>query len=440
MEETNKNNIFPSDSAEEDDRSPALDENGGKSKKRKRPRKNIIITFIFSLLAAIVMWIVAVDHEGVDYEKTFTDVNIKMVGIEQTDMQIALDDNVRLDITVSGKRSQLSTLKSSSFTALVDVSSVTKEGKSDPLLVEIEHINGITVVSQSMTHLTVTAEKRVTDTFDIESLLGTAQLENGVNYSLICNTETVSVTGSESILKNIKRAVAYVNPEPKNITESFKSNCLITFESDYEIDVSKLKISPSYCEVEVVLTKEKSVPVEIKLEGGAELNYNASFHPSVTGVLISGEPKLIDEVENIRLNIPYEKITNQLGSGKTSFTVKGELEYPENISGVNGESEIDVSVDISSRVETVLGSEVDVKGCPLGYRVNVSDVEVKLTGLYEEIETIKASSIKVSLDLSQIVPSESEQRVRGQVSIENAHGTVFEEQCFVSVSFVNALA
>ena len=237
--EINKNNVFEFDAAEKKDGNSPLGE-----KSKKKPRKNIIMTFVLSLLASVTMWIVAVDYEEVDYQKSFTGINVEIIGEDQTGMQIELDDGFRLDITVSGKRSQLSTLKASSFTAVVDVSSVNKEGKSDPLQVEIEPINGIKVVSQSMTHLTVMAEKRITDTFEVVPLLGMAQLENGVNYSLICDTQVVTVTGSERVIKSIKRAVAYVNPEPKNITESFKSNCQIVVESDMDIDLSKVSISP----------------------------------------------------------------------------------------------------------------------------------------------------------------------------------------------------
>lgn len=433
MEEKNKNNIFESDAFEENEKKHSVENNDSR---KKRPTKNIIITFVLSLLASVVMWIVAVDYEKADYEKTFTDVDIKIVGSEKTGMQISMDENVRLDITVSGKRSYLSTLKSSSFTAVVDVSVVSKEGKSEPLQVEIENVNGVRVVSQSITHLTVTAEKRVTDSFEIIPLLGTAQLENGVNYSLLCDTQSVTVTGSESVVKSIKRAVAYVNPEPKNVTVSFKSNCKIVLESDVDIDISSLNISPMYCGVEVVLTKEKSVPVKIKLDGGADLEYGASFHPSVTSVLISGEPLILDQIDYINLNIPYEKITNQLGSGKNSFTVRGDLEYPENVSGVDSNTQVDVLVDISQRVETVLGKDVVISGCPLGYSVKVSDVEIKLIGLYEEIETIKGDKISVSLNLSNIVPSAREQKVKGNVIIEDPYGTVYESQCFVFLMFI----
>lgn len=431
-EKNNNNNVFESNADESKETASEKENLSGK----KKPKKNIIITFLLSLLAAVVMWIVAVDYEITDYEKDFTDINIKLVGAEQTGMQIDFDDNVRLDITVSGKRSHLSTLKSSSFEAIVDVSGITKEGKSEPLQVEIESVNGITLVSQSMTHLTVVAEKRVTDTFEVVPLLGMAQLENGVNYSLVCDTKTVTVTGSESIVSNIKRAVVYVDPEPKNVTESFKSNCQIVLESDIEIDMSQLTLSPRYCQVEVVLTKEKSVPVEIKIENGAEIKYEASFHPSVKMVVISGEPRKVDEIDKIYLNMSYDKIKNQLGSGKNSFTVNGVLEYPEQIVSVNGETEISVLVDISTRMETVSGESVVINGCPLGYTVKVSDVEIKLTGLYEEIEVIKSSDITVSLNLSGVVPSEREQKVKGGVIIQNPYGTVYETQCLVSVTFV----
>ena len=85
MEEKNKNNIFESDAFEENEKKYS-DEN--KDSGKKRPKKNIIITFVLSLLASVVMWIVAVDYEKTDYEKTFTDVDIKIVGSEKTGMQI----------------------------------------------------------------------------------------------------------------------------------------------------------------------------------------------------------------------------------------------------------------------------------------------------------------------------------------------------------------
>ncbi len=411
--------------------------------KAKDKRKNYyLVTFLLSFLAAFIMWIVAVDYDVEDYEKTFNNINVQLTGqselLSATGMQVKLDGDIRLSITANGKRSFLSKLDASSFQAKVDVSGLTSEGKSDPLKITIEHVNGITVTSQSMAYVTVTAEKRVSDSFEIVPLLGTAQLENGVEYSLSCGAETVTVTGSESIIKNIKRAVVYVNPEPKNITESFKSQCEILFESDVDVDFSSLVVSPQYCSVDVILTKEKSVPAEIKLEGGADLEYGPSFHPSVKTFLIVGEPKDVDKIESIYINIPYEKIKNQLGSGKTSFTVKGIPEFPSGIEEVNGIKEVEVTVDVSSGAKNVFGEDVHIINCPLGYTVNVSEIEIKLTGLYEELEAIDSSQISVSLDLTGVVPTVNEQKVRGTVLIDNSYSVVYESKCLLSISFMKS--
>lgn len=410
---------------------------------KNNPRKNhLIMTFLLSLLAAVIMWLFAVDYEVEDYEKTFTNIGIQITGktelLGATGMQVELEGDVKLSVTVSGKRSVLSSLNASSFTAYADVSGITKEGKSDPLKVKLEPVNGVTVVSQSITHITVVAEKRVTDTFEIVPILGTAQLENGVSYSLLCEIPTVTVTGSESIVKGIKRAVVYVNPEPKNVTSSFKSHCEIVFESDVGIDTSSLVVSPHYCGVDVILTKEKSVPLKIKLEGGADVDYDASFHLAVSSVLITGEPRLVDGVERLNLTIPHEKIKNQLGSGKESFAVKGFVEYPDGISGGYGITEVEVMVDVSERVETVYGENVVINNCPSGYIATASDVEINLKGIYEEMEKINGSDITVTVDLSEIAPSEREQKVKALVNIENSYGTVYEKQCLVTVVFKKA--
>ncbi len=438
-----KNESAFSETAQKTEKQGILSKNKFANDFKNNPRKkHLVITFLLSLLAAVIMWLFAVDYEVEDYEKTFANIGIQITGKSEllgaTGMQVELEGDVKLNVTVSGKRSILSNLNASSFTAYVDVSGITKEGKSDPLQVILAPVNGVTVVSQSITHITVVAEKRVTDTFEIVPILGTAQLENGVSYSLVCEIPTVTVTGSESIVKSIKRAVVYVNPEPKNVTASFKSHCEIVFESDADIDTSSLVVSPRYCGVDVALTKEKSVPLKIKLEGGADVDYNASFRLAVSSVLISGEPSVVDGIQSLDLNIPYEKITNQLGSGKESFTVKGKVEYPYGISGGDGNAEIEVEVDVSDRVETVFGENVVINNCPSGYKVKASDVEINLKGIYEEMEKITSSDITVTIDLSETVPSGREQKVKAWVNIENSHGTLYEKQCLVTVVFTKA--
>lgn len=432
--EKNKENNSPENENRES-------ENGFEKVKDKR-KNYYIVTFLLSFLAAFILWIVAVDYDVEEYEKTFNNINVQLTGqselLNSTGMQVKVDGDTRLSITVSGKRSFLSKLDASSFLAKVDVSGLTAEGKSEPLKIEIEQVNGITVTSQSMAYITVTAEKRVSDSFEIIPLLGTAQLENGVDYSLLCGTETVTVTGSESIIKNIKRAVVYVNPEPKNIRESFQSQCEIVFESDVEIDFSSLSVSPQYCSVDVILRKEKSVSAEINLEGGADLEYGASFHPSVKSFLIVGEPKEVDKIESIYINISYEKIKNQLGSGKNSFTVKGTVEFPNGIEEVNGIKEVDVTVDVSSSAMTVLGEDVHISNCPLGYTVKVNETEIKLIGLYEELEALDSQNIEISLDLTGVVPTVSGQKVRGTVIIKNSYSVIYESKCLLSVSFVKS--
>jgi YbbR domain-containing protein len=223
------------------------------------------------------------------------------------------------------------------------------------------------------------------------------------------------------------------------VKNSFRSSCLIVLESDVDIDPDDFIISPKYCGVDVILTKEKSVPVKIKLEGGADIEYGTSFKPDVSSILICGEPADVDGVESINVMIPYEKITNQLGSGKESFTVKGKLIYPDKIKPADGEAtditEIEVTVLVSKKVETVPKENVVISGCPLGYTASVSNVEIDLIGLYEELERINSSSVTVTVELSGVAPSVAEQKVKGEVYIETPFGTIYKKQCLVSVAF-----
>ncbi len=441
MEEKNKIEIEDSQNADGSSGENAV--RNEDSKKRKRSRA--IGTFVLSLLASIVLWIVAVDYEVTDYEKTFTNINVQVKGktelLGEKGMQVETDDSFRLDVTVSGKRSQLSLLDSSSFTAYIDVSSIEKEGSSQ-LKLEIEPINGIEIVSQSSSYLWVKAEKRITQTFNLNALMGTVQLENGVEYELRSSVKEVSVTGSESLLRNVENVVAYVNPEPKNVTESFSSRCKIIIESEGEIDSSLLTVTPEYCDIDVVLTKEKSVPVHFNVEGVEDIDYGASFSfqddKKERKLLVSGEPKIIDSLDEILVNIPYEKIVNRiesLDSGKENFTIEGIVEYPEGVESVDGILVLEVNVNVEKREIAVSGNKVSIDGVPEDFFAQANDVVISVWGLSEELDNITLlDDITISVDVSEKKLEEGSINVSGTVYIQSSACIMYKKECEVTLS------
>ena len=87
---------------------------------------------------------------------------------------------------------------------------------------------------------------------------------------------------------------------------------------------------------------------------------------------------------------------------------------------------------------TVLGENVHISNCPLGYTVKVNETEIKLIGLYEELEALDSQNIEISLDLTGVIPTVSEQKVRGTVIIKNSYSVIYESKCLLTVSFMKS--
>jgi hypothetical protein len=383
------------------------------------------------------MWIVAVDYEATDYEKTFFNIEIEIKGKSElfsaTQLQVTYDEALVVDVSVRGKRSKLSTLSSANFKAYIDVSAIEKEGPSDLLNVEIEPINGVEIVSQSLTGASVNAERRRRKEMEIIPQLGTAQLEGGVEYQLLCDIKSVVITGSESVLNNITSVMAIVNPEPKNITSSFKSRCEIVLQSEVEIDMESISISPSHCDVEVVLTKKKTVPLLPLVDGAPGVEYNKSFTTEMKKIEICGEPLVIDEINEIHYDISYQQVLNLIGTGKKQFDIECDILYPEGVSSIDNLEKINVTVSEASAKIVIPKENIILENCPNGFVASVGDVEISISGLYEEVNRIKVSDVSITVDLSQ--NDHLDGTYTGVVHISDANGVIYDKECIVDVKY-----
>ncbi len=429
MEEKNKNEIelSPEETEKEEQ----------KKTKKVGPKGSTILTLALSLLASIVMWIVAVDYEAADYEKTFFNIEIEIKGKSElfsaTQLQVTYDEALAVDVSVRGKRGKLSSLSSSSFKAYIDVSTIEKEGPSDLLNVEIEPINGVEIISQSLTGVSVKAERRIRKEMEIIPQLGIAQLEGGVEYKLLCDSQSVVITGSESVLNNITSVMAIVNPEPKNISASFKSRCEIVLQSEVEIDMESISISPSHCDVEVVLTKKKSVPLLPMIDGASGVEYNKSFTTEMKKIVICGEPLVIDEIDEIYYDVSYQQVLNLLGTGKKQFDIECDILYPESVSSIDNLEKVNVTVSEASAKIVVSGENIVLENCPKGFSASVGDVEISISGLYEEVNRIKVTDVLITVDLSQ--NDHLDGTYTGVVHISDANGIIYDKECIANVEY-----
>ena len=196
-----------------------------------------------------------------------------------------------------------------------------------------------------------------------------------------------------------------------------------------------MTISPAYCDVSVHLRKEKNVSLKLNVSGGPEVEYNSSLELSKNKLMINGEPKIVDGIEFLEVEVDYEKIKNHLDGSESVFDVSGKILYPDGIYSVSGETEVSVTVRVKEKNVTISGDKVLLTGVPTGYTASAEDVTIKLVGLEEEIDSIvKSEALSLSIDLTGADPA-SAKKSKCSVYINEPFGVVYDESLYVRVEF-----
>ena len=94
--------------------------------------KNKILTILLSVAIAFGLWLYVITYEYTQIEYTFYNVEVQLLGestLNDRGLMIASESERTVDLTISGKRSDISKLKSSDITVLVDLSAIHEAGQ-----------------------------------------------------------------------------------------------------------------------------------------------------------------------------------------------------------------------------------------------------------------------------------------------------------------------
>ena len=94
--------------------------------------KNKILTILLSVAIAFGLWLYVITYEYTQIEYTFYNVEVQLLGesvLQDRGLMIASDSERTVDLTISGKRSDISKLKSSDITVLVDLTAIHEAGE-----------------------------------------------------------------------------------------------------------------------------------------------------------------------------------------------------------------------------------------------------------------------------------------------------------------------
>lgn len=386
----------------------------------KRNYKTLILAFLLSF----TLWIVVSIQVFPTIEKEVNNVSVEAHLTDymvRNNLQIVNDVNQTVNIKIQGKRYDISRLDTQDFYASVDLSEVTSAGKYNVALEVFAKTNeDYTLLEVEPKTLSLEIDKIITKEFPITGTAPDISLPEGFYADDVTTSpETISVTGSASMLEKIERIEAKSTFHGE-IMESTQTNSeiIIYGSNGTKIVSDKLKLSTELVTVNIPIFKQKELPLKVTI------NYPAGFD--------ADSLKYEIRPEMITVAAPNNTIDNQsqldIGTINLSDITPNNNTYlpivlPEGYKNLSGNN----SATITWKTEnyglldyTVTSENIEIKGVPDNYTVSLTTtaLNVTVTGPSDLITGFSKGDITATVNLMGVTLRPGTQDVTATVSIK----------------------
>ena len=366
--------------------------------------KNKVLSFLLSLAISFGLWLYVVTVISPESEAVFFDIPVELVGNDylnnQNLMVISSTDNLRVDLTVEGKRSDLNKLSNSNITVIADLSKITRAGEHK-LDCSVSFPSGSAeVLKQEPNKITVVVAEKLTKNIPVKiNCVGSvAEGYEEERDSISLDHTTVTISGPKETIEKIGSAKIVVDLTGKMTT--FVGNYPLTLcglDGSPIADVSFVNTNLSTVRAVVQVNRVKIVPVNFILDytdSGLQEGMATSYSTVKTVTLIGNS----EDLEKVEDALEFTVFLKDYEGTSTKTIV------PSLPDGVRCKEEIMVHItmpEMDYRVLTV--SRFEFINVPDGMTVETAEAyEVKVWGPSVNLEQISEDAVIATVDCSNI--------------------------------------
>ena len=368
-----------------------------------------VIAFIF----AVFLWFIVVNFDNPVGSGTFRDIPVQILNddiITSAGEVYQVEGDRTVTVVVYATREVRQKLTSDNIVATADIKQIDSTGRLVPIEVTINGFSGESVTAEAIPrNLTIQREKSgkkvMSLTVDTEGvkladgyILGDASVE----------PDQVTITGAESVLDQVDRAVAQVDEVEGVSEDSVLPASLVLYDANGN-ELNQTQMSNNLGEeglsVSVEVMKVKGIPVVFDVEGSPAEGYKYSGCVSTPeSVQVCGKSEDIDKISEI--DVPASVIDISGASEPIEMSVDITPYLPEGVELVD-ENSGNVKVTVKIEQEGTLSVDFMVSSIRinnLAENLQVSyepDAEItfRFTGDEDLLDTLDISNA-VSVDLS----------------------------------------
>ena len=197
--------------------------------------KNIALKFI-ALILSVFIWFIVMNVEDYNVSKTIQDIPVKMLNgntILENGMVYDITGGETITITVSGPRSVVENLNANDFSATADLSHLSVTNSTTIKVVPKDgsvslRDQKLMTIKAEETYVTLSIESEIERSIPVKVVTTGTLLSGFALGNASATPNMVTVSGPESVLKDIAeaRAVVNVNAKGEDISETVVLGCM----------------------------------------------------------------------------------------------------------------------------------------------------------------------------------------------------------------------
>ena len=379
-----------------------------------------------SILLAIAFWLYVRAENDIPVQNVVRGIPIQIMSedvLEARGLMVSEVNPDTINITFEGSSSVVPRLNRNNVTVTVDVSRITSEGEHDltytvnmPTNLNTTGGSGITRTSD-VTSITVTVVPLYTREIPIEGTFVGDVAEGYQAGELEITPETVIISGEESAVNQVARAVVEVGGD--SLTSTYTGELPITLlDRDGQV-IENDQISLSVDTALVILPVEvvKEVPLTVNLIPGGGISQDdidryvkVDIQPE--SITIAGAAEDIEPISEISLgDIDLSQII-------TTGTFEMPIELANELTNISGVTRATVTVTIQGlETRTLSVSNFELRNVSEGFHAEMvtESIDIQIRGPGDSLDQISPSQILVVGDLTDIISATGRYTVPARV-------------------------
>ena len=378
--------------------------------------KNKFTSIVLSFLVAFGLWFYVITTVSPGYEDTFYNVQVAKEGIsvlEDRNLMITYQSTERVNVVVSGNRTDVNKVDSSNITAKVDLSKIDEPGTMIPLTCNVTYPGDVpqgalTTVNKSPGTIYFTVEERREKAVPVEVVWIGSTPEGFMSdrENRVLDYSEITVIGPASVADLIEKAVIEIDltEQRESIDQSYRYT--LCDKDGNPVDAQKIKTNTEEVRVEVKVRRMKDVALKLDVHygGGANMG-NTQITLDTASIRVSGSEAALDALGDT-ITLGKLNLTDIPRGQQVPFAIT----LPEGVTNETGITEVMATVKFSGLVLREFALD-DIRSVNVPEGVQVEIITEKLTVLLRgpsaDIAKVTDKDIYAVVDFSSAVVGES---------------------------------